>query len=174
MNTNETENKRYVSILLTELNDGFSIVFKTLCNNIYTHSSIGIDDYPGQFFSFNMKRGFCIETLAKKKKDAACMLYRIEVSEESYQYVKAYIETLIVDSSMYKYSYVGILLCLLHIPHHIQNQYFCSQFVAELLRDSGAMVPRKKPSVYLPKHFAKEPLLSLQYTGTIKELATMA
>ena len=56
----------------------------------------------------------------------------------------------------YRYSYIGVALCLLRLPFHWKNRYFCSQFVAELLSASGAVPLRKAPSLYLPNHFPAE------------------
>ena len=56
----------------------------------------------------------------------------------------------------YHYNYVGVALCLLHLPFRWRNRYFCSQFVAELLSASGAVSMRKAPSLYLPNHFPAE------------------
>ena len=37
-----------------------------------------------------------------------------------------------------------------------KGHYFCSQFVAELLRESGAVPLRSAPCFYLPNRFAAE------------------
>lgn len=50
----------------------------------------------------------------------------------------------------YTYSWWGVVLCLLHIPHKFENQYFCSQFVAEVLSRAGAIELKKEESLYLP------------------------
>jgi inositol transport system substrate-binding protein len=45
-----------------------------------------------------------------------------------------------------------LVLCLLHIPFKFQDKYFCSQFVAEILEQSGAVRLKKKNTLYLPHH----------------------
>ena len=44
----------------------------------------------------------------------------------------------------------------LYLPFRGKGHYFCSQFVAELLRESGAVPLRSAPCFYLPNRFAAE------------------
>ena len=62
------------------------------------------------------------------------------------------IERFLEQKDIYTYSRLGVILCLLHIPHKFENSYFCSQFVAEVLSNSGAVQLKKKESLYLPNH----------------------
>lgn len=170
----ETQNKtltKTISVLLTRYTDPFSKIMRVITRCRYTHASIGIGDAYTEFFSFNTKRGFCIENLIRKKRDADCMLYQLRVDEESYLFIQNRIQDFINCKQPYTYSYLGLLLCLLHIPHRSTSSYFCSQFVSELLQLSGAMKLKRPPSLYLPKHFFEEPGLQFCYQGTLKELA---
>lgn len=56
----------------------------------------------------------------------------------------------------YHYTRLGVLFCILRLPFRWKGHYFCSQFVAELLRDSGAVPLRRAPCRYLPDQFAAE------------------
>ena len=57
------------------------------------------------------------------------------------------------NREQFNYSTLGVILCLLKIPHKFKDSYFCSQFVAELLSKTGAAKLKKSESLYLPMHF---------------------
>ncbi len=65
---------RMISILLTEYTDPFSRVMRIITRCRYTHASIGIGEEFTEFYSFNTKRGFCIENLLRKKRCELCSL----------------------------------------------------------------------------------------------------
>ena len=50
----------------------------------------------------------------------------------------------------------GYEFCFVHIPFKRKKHYFCSQFVAEILAESGALKLKRRPSLYLPNHFYRE------------------
>ena len=54
------------------------------------------------------------------------------------------------------YSRIGVLLCLFHIPCKMQNQYFCSQFVAETLELADSVFLSKNAALYLPNQLSLE------------------
>ena len=110
-----------------------------------------------------------------------CALYRLDVTEEIYEKIKEMIEGFQIRveqyHEQYHYNYFGVVLCLLkiprilRIPHYRKNCYFCSQFVSELLTLSGAAKLKKKPSLYLPDDFIREPMLRILFQGSLGELA---
>ena len=168
-----TEQKT-VSVLLTKHVDIFSKISRFLIGGEYTHASIGLSEDKNTFFSFNTKRGFCIEKPIKKKRENPCVLYQIPVTLQSYEDIVTRISNFQSHSDKYHYNFIGLLFCLLRIPFQRKNKYFCSQFVSELLTLSGAINSKKRPSLYLPKHFLNEPQLTLQYKGTLCGLCEAA
>ena len=128
---------KYLSVLLTKYPDRFARLLARLSGRGYTHASIGLED-EGRFYSFSF-RGFTEET-----PDGANRL------------VADRLAAMAARRTDYRYSYLGVALCLLHLPFRQRNRYFCSQFVAELLSASGAVPLRKRPSLYLPNHFPAE------------------
>lgn len=149
------ENSIY--ILLSRHYDLVSKVVYFLTGCGYTHASIGLVQEPDCFYSFTFK-GFRKEKPArwKKNKDVRMMLYELEVSSESYEMIRDKIVKIQEEEDLYHYSSIGVLLCLLRIPHKRKNHYFCSQFVAELLTSSGAVQLVSKPSVCVPNTFIRE------------------
>lgn len=141
-----------VTVLLTRYSDLFGKVICTISKYSYSHASISVDDEEEFFYSFNYK-GFVIEKPKKhrpKCRQDGSICIRMQVPEETYGKICQEISRFMEQKERYSYSQIGVLLCLLHIPFHFENRYFCSQFVAEVLSKSGAVKLKKKESLYLP------------------------
>lgn len=149
-----TEKKamRTVTVLLTRYSDLFGRFLCVVSKNKYSHASISIDENEEIFYSFNVK-GFVIEKPKKhapKTRMYGSVWIRMRVPEDTYSQIEEEIFRFEEKRDMYTYSWFGVLLCLIHIPHKFHNRYFCSQFVAEVLLRAGAVELKKKESLYLP------------------------
>ena len=149
-----TENKsmKTVTILPTKYSDLFGRFISGISKYGYSHASISIDEKEEIFYSFNIK-GFAIEKPKKrtpKKRRPGSVCIRMQVPETTYAMIENEINRFMEKREQYTYSRWGVVLCLLHIPHKFENQYFCSQFVAEVLSRAGAIELKKKESLYLP------------------------
>lgn len=141
-----------VTILLTRYSDLFGRFIAGISRYGYSHASISIDEKEEIFYSFNMK-GFVIEKPKQKNpktRGAGSVCIRIQVPESTYALIEEEINQFLEKREQYTYSSLGVVLCLLHIPHKFKDQYFCSQFVAEILARAGAIELKKKESLYLP------------------------
>lgn len=167
--------KRKIYILLTKLPGKRSRIIRYATRSYYAHASIGLDEDTNTFYSFVIKKGFIIEKLSKFiKPDRApcpCELYELEVTEDVYMKVKSIIESYIAIKDHLHYSKLGLLLSILHIPYK-RNQlgFFCTQFVAEVLKSAGAVMLTKKPTRYFSKHLKLLPGVKLHYQGNHKTL----
>lgn len=146
------ESMKMVTILLTRYSDLFGRFICGISRHGYSHASISIDEKEEVFYSFNMK-GFVIEKPKKRiprtrRPGSVCI--RMQVPESMYALIEEEINQFLEKKEQYTYSSFGVILCLLHIPHKFKNQYFCSQFVAEILARAGAIELKKKESLYLP------------------------
>jgi len=140
-----------ITILLTKYSDFISSFVYHVAGHGYTHASLGLDDEPGVYYSFNYK-GFCVETLEKHRrrgveKSLGC---EVEISDEAYQKLKDSIAQFKAHRAEMSYTRLGVLFCLLRFPFRWKCHYFCSQFVAELLQLSGAVQLKKRAELYLP------------------------
>lgn len=141
-----------VTILLTKYKDVGSKIISMISPYGYTHASISIDEKEEIYYSFNY-RGFVIETPKKRYPSNRCpknAYIRLSVPEETYEMIKQEISYFLTCKDYYTYSRIGVVLCLLHIPHKFSNKYFCSQFVAEILSHAGVIQVKKNASLYLP------------------------
>lgn len=145
---------REVSILLTKYSDWVSNLVYVLCGRGYTHASISLEENEDTYYSFNYL-GFAVETLNKHRKrgvtKSKCL--RVKISDQSYESIRQQIHDIELERGSYHYTRLGVLCCILHIPYHINRRYFCSQFVAELLENSGAMQLSRPSNYFLPNHF---------------------
>ena len=166
MTTGDEQKK--IFILLTKQDDAFSRFFSILSGSRYLHASIGFEE-RGTFFSFNTKRGFCIEQPSKKRQFVPCLLYSLDVTDEVYNDIEARIRVFQENPKPYTFSYFGMFLAIfrmpLKIPFLFNDSYFCTMFVSELIVKSGAAKLRFKPFRYLPRHFPHEPDLKLCFEG---------
>ena len=145
---------KQISILLTKYSDWTSRLIHWMSGRGYTYSSIALEDSPERYFSFN-HRGFTEETLEKHRRHGVrqSRCYQIQVSDEVYAALESRIQWFLTHRTRFRYSRFGVFCCLLHIPFRRKDQYFCSQFVAELLADSGAVSLSRNPTLFQPNHF---------------------
>ncbi|MGN1166941.1 MAG: hypothetical protein ACI4S2_11015 [Lachnospiraceae bacterium] len=146
---------RTVTILLTRYSDWFGKFICGISKYKYSHTSISIDEAEEIFYSFNYK-GFVIEKPKKKRVKSrlnGSVCIRIQVPDDNYEIIKQEIEHFVSNREIYTYSRIGVIFCLLHIPFKFKNQYFCSQFVAEILSQAGVVELKKKEELYLPGQF---------------------
>lgn len=160
---------RTVTVLLTKYSDWISDIIYHIGGRGYTHASLALEEDASTYYSFNF-RGFCMETMERHrqrgvKKSLSCQL---QVSEQAYQNMKADINNFKARQPELKYTRFGVFCCIMKIPFHRKKHYFCSQFVAELLKHSGAVPLKRDPALYLPNHFCRElaesgQLVKIQY-----------
>lgn len=146
-----------IFILFTQYKDRFAQFLSVVRHHRYTHVSLSIKDDYSVFYSFNV-RGFCSETLERHRKHGITQsaLYQLQVTDDTYHKIKREIKKAFISRAAMKYSFLGVALNLLHIPFHWKNRYFCSEFIAALLKKSGAIRLCKPPSLYLPEQLRME------------------
>lgn len=152
-----------ITILLTKYSDWISNFVYHVAGKGYTHASLGLEEEPGVYYSFNYK-GFCVETLEKHRRRGVeqSMSCEVEVSDEAYRKLVEQIAWFKQHWEMFKYTRLGVAFCLLHIPFRWERHYFCSQFVAEQLKQSGAVALKRAAELYLPNQFKAELMQSGQ------------
>lgn len=144
--------KKHIWILLSQYKDWRSRLIASFTGRGFTHASIGFDDNLDEFYSFNFK-GMCTEHFKKRQErlgDIPAAAFQLEITDAEYEQIKNRIDAMLQNKKEYHYSPIGVILCVLHISHKIKNHYFCSQFVAELLKQSEVISKDLNPSVCLP------------------------
>lgn len=155
----ETNNFK-VFVLLQQHHGTIPRLYKYIKGSIYNHASISTDPNMETFYSFRTKWGFVVEhpfDFKKKHKESIqCSIYEIELNEENYYRVQNSLTEFQNNKENLKYSYLGLILGFLKIKHFFEKGYYCSRFVAEVLKASDSIEFKKDPSLYLPSDFKKE------------------
>ena len=148
--------KKVITVLFTRYYSTFANFIYLMSGKGYTHASSALDEQNEYYYSFNFG-GFRREYPRKhKRKSGGSMGIKLEVSGESFERMKKKIEEMEEMKENLYYSRIGVFLCLLHIPCKIQNQYFCSQFVAETLELADSVALSKNAALYLPNQLSRE------------------
>ena len=160
--------ERAIHILLTRSGTWFSRLIHLATQDDYTHASIGLDGPAGPFYSFARKyehfalpAGLVEEQVTGRRRAVHCCLYELRVSQDTYIALRRQLQAMYAQREEYHYSVLGAFACYFNLSLQRRHHFFCSQFVAELLQDSGAVPLRRAPCFYLPNQFAAElPALS--------------
>lgn len=167
-----------VYILVTSTRTVFSRGMRMVVTDEFTHASISLDREMRQVFSFARKHeklmlpaGFVREDIYSgvygKNPDAPCALLELNVSDEVYARIARRLYSMISCAEDYRYSILGVFLCKFDIAYNRERHYFCSQFVADVLENSGAMQMPKPVSLMRPSDFCRIPKLKLVYRGPL-------
>lgn len=148
---------KQICVLFTKYSDLFSTFVYYIGGCGFTHSSIALGEEPDCYYSFNY-HGFVVETPEKHRRRGVTrsLCYQLQIPDEAYDKIRMQIQTFNSHKEKFRYAWVGVLFCLLHLPFQWKNHYFCSQFVAELLVESGAVRLRKRACFYLPNQLPVE------------------
>ncbi len=149
--------------------------------DMYTHASICFDEDLSSVYSSARKNGEtmfpagpCQESFHrgfyKKHAHIPCALYEMQVTEETYDKAREEVYRIIRDADRYHFNIIGLVLCQFNIPFRRRYNFFCSQFVAEILNRSQALRLPKDSSVMRPMDYTRLPELNCCYKGLLKDL----
>ncbi len=170
-----------VYILLTRSRTCFSRIIHLATGDDYTHASISLEGPMGPFYSFGRKyprfalpAGLVQEELDRSWRlsgeDVPCCLYALTVSPSAHRRLRHQLRSMYALRGIYHYSLLGALACHFNLPFHRQRYYFCSQFVAALLQECGAVELPKPPALLRPADFCAVQGLRTVYRGNLKNL----
>jgi inositol transport system substrate-binding protein len=171
--TTKAHKTRKIFLLLTELPGKTSQAIRLCTGYDYTHASIGLEEDMNTFYSFVMK-GFIVEKLTRYVKPERvpfpCAMYELKVTEDVYRNIKALLERCVAYQGALRYTILGVILCLLHIPHRREGRFFCSHFMAEILNRSSAAHLHKDSALYLPRDLKNLPGMNQVFRGNLRGL----
>lgn len=157
-----------ITVLLTKCNDPTSTFIYFMSGwRGYTHASLGLQDKPEHYFSFN-KRGFCRETLEKHRRRGVThsCCYVLLIPDEAYYAIEAQLQLFQDNAKDYHYTTLGMMCALLQIRIKLRNAYVCSQFVAKLLQLVPNLCDKRDSCIYCPNQLDKE-LSGSQYLNQL-------
>lgn len=164
--------RKTIYVLLTRFPDGGSKAISALTCSYYTHASIGFEEDMNTFYSF-VNKGFIVEDLSRYankpgREPFPCQLYEIQVTERIYNAAKKIVSRFEDNKKHMKYTVFGVAMCMFNVKYHKNRSYFCSHFVAEVLKRSKAVNLKKDTSLYFPKDLKKVDGLKLGFTGNLR------
>lgn len=172
-----------VYIVLTKTSTALSKIIGVVTSEAYTHAAISMDNHFDSLYTFSrlqpespLPAGFTIESLYSGymalHPDTACEVYELTVTDFAYNKMKQKIARMEGSAETYRYSILGTIYCMLSIKHKRPHHYFCSQFIGELLRESGAATLPKHESLMHPIDYCLMPECRLIYHGNLHGLTT--
>ena len=173
-------NNRDIYIVLSRTGTMFSNIIALFTQKEYSHVSLSLDSSFTQMFSFGRKipskvlpAGLVEENLYDgvfaMYPNSRCLVYKVNITDEQFTYLQNEINKFFENKDEYKYSVLGTVTAYFNKPHKREYYYFCSQFVAELLINSGIYKTDKLPEVIKPMDLLEIENKTLFYEGFINE-----
>ena len=168
-------------IFLTRSGTLLSNLVYRLTGAQYTHISLAFDEDLSTLYSSTRKNGYTMFPAGPSKEylnkgvfrlrdNAPCALYALEVSDEAYSHALHRAEEFMRHSEEYSFNILGLILCALHIRWQRRRHYFCSQFVSEVLEQSGALALPKDSTLMHPNDYTTLQDLHCVYEGRLSGL----
>lgn len=171
---------REVYILLTYTGTLFSKIIKRYIREPYTHVSIAFDKDLNELYSFGRKiptnpliAGFVKENINAGVydiyKDTTYALYSLKITETQYRKLRNLITKFKASQDKSGYNLIGLIGIVCGIPINRENHFFCSQFIAALLKESDVKIFKKEPGLIGPSDFRNSKHLKFIDSGVLKE-----
>ena len=174
-----------IYILLTRSGTLLSGAISLFTGDSYTHVSLAFDpelrslcSFARRNAAFPLPAGLVRESLREgyfcRHGEMPCALYALPVSRSAYGKARRKVEKMLENRLDYRYSIKGLALCKLGIEEEREGHYFCSQFVGEVLEDSGVCALPKPPSLMRPQDYASLPGARCVFEGSLYRLAELS
>jgi hypothetical protein len=141
-----------IYILLTRSGTLLSKLVYAATGANYTHASLAFDAELNCLYSSTRKNGYTMFPAGPSKEYLNRGVFRLRDNAPCALYA------------------LGLILCGLHIRWQRRRHYFCSQFVSEVLEQSGAMTLPKDSTLMHPNDYTLLPQLKCLYKGRLADL----
>lgn len=165
-----------IYIILSNTGTLFSKAIGMYTKKELNHSSIAFDEELNEMYSFGRKSihnpfnaGFIkenpVEGLFQR---ATCAIYACEVTDSEYMRMKSKISQMEQQKHQYKYNLIGLVLVAINIEMERENAFFCSQFVATIMKECPSSQLLVASPLAQPHHFEQLSALTLKYKGNLQ------
>lgn len=169
-----------VYIVLTQTQTYPARLIHLYTNEPYAHASIAFDEDLEEMYSFARRgiwnpfnAGFIREDINNgifgKFHSTTCNIYRLKITENQYIRLREEIDIFNQNKEAYSYNYLGLVGAAFNIPVKAKQRYFCSQFVAYVLEQSGIKIFYKSYALVKPRDIRLNPKLKSIYRGRLAE-----
>lgn len=167
-----------IYILLTKTNSKLSKAIASRTKETYVHASIITSNHLEYGYSFSRRKitnpiigGFVKEEYpvwVEYFEDVQCCIYELEVTKAQYKKIKEIIKSFDEEKEKYKYHFLGLVGQSFNIDIERKNRFFCTQFVAHVLTEAGALELNKLPIHTRSEDFKNHEKLTLVYEGPLE------
>ena len=91
------------------------------------------------------------------------------MTQGQYDQVRAVIQRYKDEEDAYRYNLIGLFGVLMRLDITRERSYFCSQFVAETLRQSGIRLWDRSSTLVTPHDFLLHPSMEVVYEGMLSD-----
>lgn len=167
--------ERVIYFIFTDTGTCLSKMINLFTRCSLNHVSIGFDGDLTKVYSFGRKKpdnpfsgGFVQENIRGDfLKKADCAIYSFCMEESEYEQLLHNIAAMEAEQGNYRYNFIGLLGVLLRIEIKRKNAFFCSQFVAMMLKDSSSFQLEKPCCFTTPADIRAHDGLCLLYEGRL-------
>jgi len=165
-----------IYIILSNTGTLFSKAIGMYTKKELNHASIAFDEELNEMYSFGRKSshnpfngGFIKENPAEGLfQRATCAIYECEVTKSEYIRMKSKISQMEQRKQFYKYNLIGLVFVAINIEKERENAFFCSQFVATIMKECPSSRFLIAPPLAQPHHFEQLSALKLKFKGNLQ------
>jgi hypothetical protein len=169
--------EKKIYLLLTNTGTILTRLIKFYTKKPYNHASIAFDTDLIEVYSFGRKTeknpyigGFVREDIHSVLfNQANCAIYTLTITNDEFQKMHQYIQEIAVKKEHYRYNFIGLFGVLFKKPIKRKNAFFCSQFVASVLKESNVIDFEKDLSLVEPSDLPHSANFQLIFEGRIKD-----
>lgn len=165
-----------IYIILSNTGTLFSKAIGMYTKKDLNHASIAFDEELIDMYSFGRKSshnpfnaGFIkenpVEGLFQR---ATCAIYEYEVTDAEYMRMKNKISKMEQQKQLYKYNLIGVVFVAINFEMERENAFFCSQFVATIMKECPSSRLQVAPPLAQPHHFEQLSALTLKFKGNLQ------
>ncbi|WP_433594972.1 hypothetical protein [Lysinibacillus xylanilyticus] len=165
-----------IYIVLTKTGTLLSKAIGMYTGREMNHASVAFDEELYEMYSFGRRQlnnplsgGFLREDPERGLFETAdCVIYRCKISHYQYLEMIKIVQYMYWNRDRYKYNFIGLFGVMMQKEVRRERAYFCSQFVAMLLKVGGLKVCQN-PALMTPHCIAQLPYLEKVYAGKLAD-----
>ena len=165
-----------IYIILSNTGTLFSKAIGMYTKKELNHVSIAFDEELKEMYSFGRKNshnpfngGFVKENpMEGLFQRATCAIYECEVTDSEYILMQSKIKQMEQQKQLYKYNLIGLVFVAINIEKERENAFFCSQFVATIMKECPSSQLQIAPPLAQPHHFEQLSALNLKFKGNLQ------
>lgn len=169
---------RPVYILLTYTDTTLAKLIKLKTHQPYSHASISLDTKLDNMYSFGRKNEgdrfkFINEdiregVLKDVSDKASYSLYMVLITDEEYIRLQNTLDDFKSKGDKLKFNFSGLVSLAFGKGRESEDRFFCSEFIAELLRHANPNIYNKSSSLYTPTDLVKGKRFAFVKKGVLK------